>query len=99
MPLVERDNSSIESHFNNIADNLINDLLREKITIFWMAENKSVSVKTIDSDEIEEIFFHMGSFVIPFSDNTSLNTSLYQLFVIIMKAMKLMLIWQRLFIW
>lgn len=76
VPLIKDENYYKEYNLSNVVYNLINDLLREKIRIFWMAENNSLSVRTINSDEIKEMIFSMGSFVIPFSDNNSVNVKI-----------------------
>jgi hypothetical protein len=49
---------------------MINDILREKIQVYWTVENITVNITKIDSEFlIESRLFERGSFIIPFSGN------------------------------
>lgn len=52
---------------------MVNDLLREQISVYWAAENFTINVKKFYDGEISEndseIFFERGSFIIPFTGN------------------------------
>jgi glutamine amidotransferase-like uncharacterized protein len=76
IPLVKKEKYFVEYNLCIITYNLVNDLLREKITVFWMAENQSLYAQRIYSNENIEILFERGSYVVPFSNNNSVNTKI-----------------------
>jgi hypothetical protein len=68
IPLPQDDNTTRETLKNSLARNLINDLLRENITIYWSNDNFSALSKTLHLDNPSDIsFFKKGDFIIPFS--------------------------------
>jgi glutamine amidotransferase-like uncharacterized protein len=68
-PIIDRINCKIR--------HLINDLLREKIPIYWNAEDINVDIKTINSNYINQNkLFGPGSFIIPFTGNPTDDTKI-----------------------
>lgn len=55
---------------NTRTRHLINDFLREEITIYWTAEKINIDIKKINSGLVyENKLFESGSFIIPFTGN------------------------------
>lgn len=67
IPLPQGEDTTIETFENSRVRHMINDLLREDISVFWLKENFSALVKRLNSaDEAEEIYFLRGAFIVPF---------------------------------
>jgi len=49
--------------------NLINDLLRENITVYWVTSNISMNVFNLFDNNSQIMEFREGSFIVPFSGN------------------------------
>lgn len=70
IPLPQDDNTTYETLKNSLVRNLINDLLRENVTIYWSKDNFSALSKTLHINNPSIIsFFKKGAFIIPFSGN------------------------------
>jgi len=67
IPLPAGNDSTYETFLNTKVRNLVNDLLREDIVIYWSACNFSVYSKKLNSDMISDNFFEKGDFMAPFS--------------------------------
>jgi len=52
---------------------MINDFLRNEIPVFWNAEELSVKIKKINSSQINEELLGRGSYIIPFTGNSTDN--------------------------
>jgi len=71
------ENPSVENQINCKIKHMINDLLREHISVYWTSVNITASITEIGNDEVEkEMFFEKGSFVIPFTGNITQDTKL-----------------------
>ena len=70
IPLPQGINDSNETLKDSEVRNLINDLLRENITIYWSKENFSALTKNLlnNNDPIVSSFYK-GTFILPFSDD------------------------------
>jgi len=70
-PLFTDENEVIENEINSKIRNMVNDLLREQIPVYWTATNITTKVREIDSIVIAEnnMFYGKGSFIIPFTGN------------------------------
>jgi len=73
VPLVENEEDIIESQMNCIIKNMVNDLLREKIPVFWTSEEFNSVVKRIDNNQDIEMFFEKGTFIIPLTGNIDVD--------------------------
>ena len=72
VPLPAGTDTTQETFVNSQARQLINDLLRERIMVYWSAEDFSAQSQIISSGSpIENIFYKKGAFIIPFSSNIS----------------------------
>ena len=67
IPLPAGNDSTSETFLNTKVRNLVNDLLREDIDIYWSACDFSVYSKKLNSDMISDNFFEKGDFMAPFS--------------------------------
>ncbi len=69
--LVDHENETIESQINCRIRQMINDLLREQVPVYWTAENITALIREIGDDVIaeNEMFFEKGTFVVPFTGN------------------------------
>lgn len=54
--------------YRNII-NLVNDLLRENITVYWVTNNISMNVLNLFDNHSKIMEFRKGSFIVPFSGN------------------------------
>jgi len=66
IPLPSGNDSTSETFLNTKVRNLVNDLLREDIDIYWSADNFSIHSKKLNSDIISDNFFEKGDFIAPF---------------------------------
>jgi hypothetical protein len=73
VPIIKTDNYSKEYNTNIISYNLVNDLIREKIKVFWTSEDKVITVRNTSSDHNADMLFNKGSFIIPFLNNDTKN--------------------------
>ena len=55
---------------------MVNDFLREELTVYWAAENFTTSVLKIHDAEEQDMFFEKGTFIIPFTENNTINTKI-----------------------
>lgn len=78
--LINHNNDYYRNEVNSKIRHLINDLLREKILIYWTAEDITINVKKIlngeISDQESELFFEKGSFIIPFPGEDEQDTKI-----------------------
>lgn len=68
VPLARCDNWTIEDQINCKTRNMINDLLREQIPVYWTATNATLSIRKIDDETEHGMFFERGAFIIPFTE-------------------------------
>jgi len=70
VPLPSGEDSTDETFQNSKVRHLINDLLRENVTVYWSSCNFSALSKEMNNDsEIVERGFNKGDFIISFSGN------------------------------
>ena len=74
IPLPSGKDTSYETFLNSKVRHLINDLLRENLTVYWSTENFNALIKNIHNEIIEDQLFKKGDFIIPFTDNFFQNT-------------------------
>lgn len=74
--MAEYENATIENQVTCKNRHLVNDLLREQITVFWSSENFTANITNISLSNEEEIFFEKGTFIVPFTGNDTLDTKL-----------------------
>jgi len=68
VPLPQGEDTTIETFEDSRIRNMINDLLRENISVYWSKEDFSALSKTLDLyGSTEEKTYEKGTFVIPFS--------------------------------
>ena len=68
IPLPAGDDSTYETFLNSKVRCLVNDLLRENITVYWSSCDFSVLSKEMQNDgNSTMIFYKKGAFVVPFS--------------------------------
>ena len=72
IPLTHGENIPYTSIQQSIT-NMINDLLRMNIPVFWAASNFSSLTRTISNDSTKIRFFERGAFIVPFTGNSSTN--------------------------
>jgi parallel beta-helix repeat protein len=72
IPLITGENLPYTS-IEQSTSNMINDLLRLNITVFWAASNFSALTRTLSNGSTLVRYFERGAFVIPFQGNTSTN--------------------------
>lgn len=70
IPLICGDNLPYTSSQQNIA-NLINDLLRMNVSVFWALTNFSVLTIRFSDNSLAHKWFEKGTFIVPFSGNLS----------------------------
>jgi len=76
VPIVKLENKTLENDIDCRIYHMINDFLREKITVYWSAKNFSISIMKIDILEEETMFFEKGTFIIPLTENDTINTKI-----------------------
>jgi hypothetical protein len=70
IPLPQGKDTTIETFENSKVRNMINDLLREKIEVYWLSDNLTVLSKKINKDGNSiNHFFKRGAFIVPFTGN------------------------------
>lgn len=67
VPLPQGKDTKEETFQRSNVTNLINDLMREKIEIFQGKEDFSANVIQLNKENIEEMYFSKGAYIIPFS--------------------------------
>jgi parallel beta-helix repeat protein len=72
IPLIHGENLPYTSIQQSIT-NMINDLLRINIPVFWASSNFSSLTRTISNDSTNIRFFKRGAFIVPFTGNSSTN--------------------------
>ena len=71
------DNETVENQVFINSRNLVNDLLRENITVYWTSENFTEYVSDIaDKDYDYELSFEKGSFIVPFTKNEEIDSKI-----------------------
>ena len=73
---VKCENVTIQDQINCKIRHMINDLLREQIPVYWTAEDVNASTIEINKGEEETGFFEKGTFILPFTGNTSVDTKI-----------------------
>jgi hypothetical protein len=73
---VKHENVIIQDQINCKMRHMINDLLREQISVYWTAEDVNASIIKINCSEEETVFFERGTFIIPFTGNISVDTKI-----------------------
>ena len=74
IPLPHGKDTAIETFQDTEVRNYINDLLREKIDVFWISEDINIlSAQFKDGSIIDTKEFYKGSFIVPFTDNVYKN--------------------------
>lgn len=77
LPLPSGEDTTEETFQNGRVHHLINDLLRENISVYWSAGNFSALCKDMNYDStVTEMCFSPGDFIVLFSGDTSLDTIL-----------------------
>jgi uncharacterized membrane protein len=77
VPLLRYENASFDNQIYCKARNMVNDLLREQMPVYWTSKNLTASIKEINHiEEEKEMFFEKGSFVIPFTGNDTIDTKI-----------------------
>ncbi|KYK24785.1 hypothetical protein AYK25_01780 [Thermoplasmatales archaeon SM1-50] len=72
VPLIYGDALPYTSIQQSIA-NMINDLLRIDIPVFWASLNFSAVTRTLSNNTTKTRFFERGAYIIPFTENQSIN--------------------------
>ncbi|MCK4365257.1 MAG: hypothetical protein KAW45_04350 [Thermoplasmatales archaeon] len=68
LPNAILDNKTLENQIFCKIRHLVNDLLREDISVFWTSSNMTINVSKINNGKIEEnLLFEKGSFIVPFT--------------------------------
>ena len=67
VPIPSGEDTTIETFENSRIINMINDLLRLEITVYWSNENFTALSRRFDSNETLELSYNKGTFIIPFS--------------------------------
>ncbi|MCK5301046.1 MAG: hypothetical protein KAJ21_04005 [Thermoplasmatales archaeon] len=74
IPLPESDIIAEKPEIQYSTMNLINDLLRLNISVYWLANSISLKIKDINSEENpKDLIFNPGTFIIPFTGNNSID--------------------------
>ncbi len=75
IPLPSGKYSTYETFKNSKVRHMINDLLREEITVYWSSHNFSAFSKYMDNHgSINEIYYERGTFLVPFSGDIYKDT-------------------------
>lgn len=80
IPLIRGENLPYNSIQQSIA-NMVNDILRLNVPVFWAASNFSVISRKIANSTTEERFFEKGTFIIPFTGDHSTDVLLISIVV------------------
>ena len=68
IPLPQGEDSTFETFANSKVRHLINDLLRENITVYWSEKDFLATSRPLNfSSDIQNIYYKKGAFIIPFS--------------------------------
>jgi len=67
VPLPSGEDTTMETFENSRVRNMINDILRLNITVYWSNENFTASSKKLDSNDTIKLEYKKGTFIIPFS--------------------------------
>jgi len=76
VPLVEYVNDTVENLVNCEIKNMVNDILREQIPVYWASTDFNASIMNIDSENETEMSFKKGTFIIPFTGGNYNDTKL-----------------------
>lgn len=76
IPLVKIGNKTLENEIDCRINHMINDFLREEISVYWAAQNFSATIIKIDKSTDETMFFEKGTFIVPFTENDTINTKI-----------------------
>jgi len=66
-PLFKCENITVEDQINCKTKNMVNDLLGEQIAVYWTSTNITASIRKINDETGQEMFFEKGTFIIPFT--------------------------------
>lgn len=70
VPNFTDENNDIKEQMNYKIKNLVNDLLREEISVYWTTVNQTILVKKINNtEEPTTKFFEKGAFILKFTDD------------------------------
>lgn len=74
---IKCENLTFEDQINCKIRQMINDLLREQISVFWTTTSSAASIKEIsDTENGKDMLFEKGTFVIPFTGDTTQDAKL-----------------------
>lgn len=76
VPLAFNENETIYSNTQYATMNLINDLVRIKIPVYWTSNDITVTIRKINTNNIEKKTFTPGTFIIPFTEESSTNNKI-----------------------
>ena len=76
LPNIRLENKTLENQIFCKIRHLVNDLLREDISVYWIASNITVNISEVIIDEELEMFFEKGSFVVPFTGDDFIDTKI-----------------------
>jgi hypothetical protein len=63
-----------DNYLREEISKLVNNLLKEDIEVFWIADSIRVVVKNVFNNEIGALDFEKGSFIIPFKQDADKNS-------------------------
>ena len=61
------ENKTLENEIFCKIRHLVNDLLREKIPVYWTVENITINISDINFKTKEDNLFEKGTFIVPFT--------------------------------
>ena len=76
VPIVKLDNETLANDINCRIHHMVNDFLREQIPVYWASTNFTTSILKINGTDEEEMFFEKGTFIIPFTENNTVDTKI-----------------------
>jgi len=76
VPLVKYKDAVLEDLVNCKIRNMINDFLREQISVYWIATNVTASIRSIEGEIEQDKFFERGTFIILFTGNNTLDVKI-----------------------
>jgi hypothetical protein len=65
--LVKNEDANFENQINCKIRHMVNDLLREKTSVYWISNNLNLTIREINGLQDKIMFFEKGSFIIPFT--------------------------------
>ena len=73
---VRSENATIDNQIFCKIRHLVNDLLRENISVYWTINNITANITDISLNNRVDMFFEKGTFMIPFTGNEEKDTKL-----------------------